>query len=32
MHNGRMMAEACKVKDALFIGYLMAVQVRLSPP
>ncbi len=27
MYNGWMMAEACKVKDALFIGNFLAVQV-----
>jgi hypothetical protein len=30
VYNGWMLAEACKVKDALFIGNLMAVQVSLS--
>ena len=29
MYNGWMMAEACKVKDALFIGNFLAVQVSL---
>ena len=32
LYNGWMMAEACKVKDALFIGNLMAVQVCLAEP
>ena len=31
MYNGWMMAEACKVKDALFIGNLLAVQVSSAP-